>query len=391
MSKYSKLITLLRDCSDQAQDELQILSNSISDEKKILDDCGINYDCQKDCQKEGIFIDLDKQDFKIFKTRASAVKFLNHEDDFSSDILVIEKTAPGKDLIYENKQSSSELFENILYFDKFKELFVNFDIASHNDEVHKRMTFLSANHGRIDAGYEKIWIENYYERNNDLKNQLEAIQFKIGEDSNFKNFFKESYIESLTSLPDVHTRFAESLTKIEYILETAQRNYELYQHKFSFAEFRKGLNEDKEKYIKDCQASSSDLLSKIAYMPIQYGAYILLIIRFSEELIPISALTILIIAWGIFSYRSLTSILGNVEYLKKKFEQDFSSMLDKSGISEIEVKDDKEEISLNFDKSSSLIKSYRAFVVVFSISAFVICGYLICSLIDKPIDFTLVN
>ena len=313
MSRYSELLMLLRDCSDQKDDELQILSTSLLDHKDILDE----YDIRYETQAEGIFIDLASQDFKIFKTRASAVKYLG-EDDFSSNIVIIEKTDQEEDIIYENKQSSSDLFENILYFHKFREFFVGDEIASHNDELKKTITFLSAKYGRLDAGYGQIWVKNFHENNNDLKNQLEVIQSKISEDSKFKNFFRESYIDSSKNLPDPDTRFANSLINIKHIVESATRNYELYQHNFSFAEFRKELNEEKEKYIKDYQSSLSDFLSKIAYMPIQFGTYIFLTIRFGEELLPITGVAILIIAWTFFSCFSLTQLLGNVEYLKKK-------------------------------------------------------------------------
>ena len=66
---------------------------------------------------------------------------------------------------------------------------------------------------------------------------------------------------------------------------------------------------------------------------------------------------------------------------KKKFGKDFSSMLDKSGIPINEVRDDQNEIFGKFDKSISLIKYYRLFVVIFSLSVLVLCGYFICGLI----------
>ena len=375
MSQYADLLTLLRDCSDQKDDELQILSTSLLDHKDILDE----YDIKYETQAEGIFIDLASQDFKIFKTRVSAVDRLS-QDDFSSNILIIEKTDQGEDIIYENKQSSSELFENILYFRKFKEFFVNDEIASHYDELKGTITFLSAKYGRLDAGYGQVWVKNFHENNNDLKNQLEVIQSKISEDGKFKDFFRESYIDSSKNLPDLETRFAKSLTNIKHIVESATRNYELYQHNFSFADFRKELNEDKEKYIKDYQSNLSDFLSKIAYMPIQFGAYIFLTIRFGEELIPIMAVAILIVAWTFFSVYSLTQLLDNIEYLKKKFTNNFSLMLEKSGLPENEVSGDREEISGKFNKSISLIKCYRWFVVIFSLSVFVVCVHFICGL-----------
>lgn len=368
MSKYSELLTLLRDCSDQSDNELKILSNSLSGMEATLDECNVNYEKQA----EGILIDLSVQAFKIYKNRAAAVRYLG-PDDFSSDIVVIEKGIGGEEVVYENGESESKLFENILYFHKFKKMFIDDEIASYHDEVARKIIFLSSKHGRLDVGYKEDSIEEFYETDNDLENQFKAIDSKITENDEYKNFFRESFIGESKNLSPEGTRFIKSLSIITHIAESATRNYELYQHNFSFAEFKQQLDEDKEKYLNEYQSNLSDFLSKIASMPIQFGVYIYLVHRFFEQFLPMLLITIVIVAWSSFTLYSVTLILGSVKYLKNKFIYDFSMMLEKSGIDETEVENDREQIVDKFKKSIYLIKSYWAFVFIFSFCVVAFC------------------
>ena len=372
MSKYSELLTLLRDCSDQSDDELRILSNSLSGTETALEECGINYEKQA----EGILIDLSDQVFKIFKNRAAAVRYLS-PDDFSSDILVIEKGVGGEDVVYENGDSTSKLFENILYFHEFKRLFIDDEIAAYHDEVARKIIFLSPKHGRLDVGYKEASVEEFYEADNDLENQFKAIELKITQNDEYKNFFRESFIEVSKNLSPEDARFVKSLVRIKHIAESATRNYELYQHNFSFAEFKQQLDEDKEKYLKEYQSNLSDFLFKIASMPIQFGVYIYLTVRFSEELVPILATIVLIISWSCFTVFSVNRIVENVRYLKNKFESDFSMMLEQSGIEKSEVEMDRKQIVSRLNKAIHLIQGYMGIVVIFSICIVAFCGYFI--------------
>ncbi len=304
--------------------------------------------------------------------------------DFSSDILVIEKGGGGEDVVYENGELTSKLFENILYFHEFKRLFIDDEIASYHDEVARKIIFLSPKHGRLDVGYTEASVEEFYEADNDLENQFKAIELKITQNDEYKNFFRESFIEVSKNLSPEDTRFVKSLVRIKHIAESATRNYELYQHNFSFAEFKQQLDEDKEKYLKEYQSNLSDFLFKIASMPIQFGVYIYLTVRFSEELVPILATIVLIISWSCFTVFSVNRIVENVKYLKNKFESDFSMMLKQSGIEKSEVEMDRKQIVSRLDKAIHLIQGYMGIVVIFSICIVAFCGYFIFLHLSNP-------
>jgi len=382
MLKYADLIHLLRGCSDQSTSDLAVLSPQLRDEKCVLDSFNLIYEEQA----EGISIDLTKQPMKIFKSKASAVKYLK-ESDFLSDIIVLEEDVSNpecKDIEYiaaNEPRSCTWLFENVEYSFKFKKLFLDKGIASYNDESLNRLIFLSSKHGRLHVIYSNEWMSDFHDSDNDVRRQYQELNNKINLNRDYEDFFKESLVEYAKAVPEENIRLARSLKNIRHIVESASRNFELYKHNFSFSEFKKELNEDKEKYLKDYQSNLSDFLSKVASMPIQFGVYIYLMIRFSEDLLPIMATTIIILFWSLFKVVTVNRILENVEDFKLKFQIDLDLLLEKSGIDESEVKKDRDQVSRKFDKSITLIKSYRVFVAVFSICALFICAQFIVEII----------
>jgi hypothetical protein len=359
-----------------------VLSPQLRDEKCVLDSFNLIYEEQA----EGISIDLTKQPMKIFKSKASAVKYLK-ESDFLSDIIVLEEDVSNpecKDIEYiaaNEPRSCTWLFENVEYSFKFKKLFLDKGIASYNDESLNRLIFLSSKHGRLHVIYSNEWMSDFHDSDNDVRRQYQELDNKINLNRDYEDFFKESLVEYAKAVPEENIRLARSLKNIRHIVESASRNFELYKHNFSFSEFKKELNEDKEKYLKDYQSNLSDFLSKVASMPIQFGVYIYLMIRFSEDLLPIMATTIIILFWSLFKVVTVNRILENVEDFKLKFQIDLDLLLEKSGIDESEVKKDRDQVSRKFDKSITLIKSYRVFVAVFSICALFICAQFIVEII----------
>ena len=382
MSKYFNLLTLLRDRSNQSPDELKILFAPEKGDEMTLEECGIRYEEQA----EGLLIDCAEQPLKIFKTKASAIRYLKLSD-FSVDIVVIEKANDDKNIVYENNYSESNFFENIKYVHKFQELLIDDNVASYHDELLRKIVFLSPKHGRLDVGYKRDAVEDFYDQDHDLKSQFNKIKAKTTEDSQYRDFFRESFIEVSKNLADENSRFIKALARIRHIAESATRNHELYKHNFSFAKFKRQLDEDKKEYLKEYQSNLSDFLLKIASMPIQFGVYIFLVSRHSKDFWQALATTVLIITWSWFTVSLGNAILENIKYLKDKFTQEFSNMLQQSGIDEVEVEKDRNQITDRFEKIIRMIKGYRIIVIIFSLCAVGLCWLLFMEL-QQCVDIT---
>lgn len=137
------------------------------------------------------------------------------------------------------------------------------------------------------------------------------------------------------------------------------------------------LEKEQEKYFKDYQSTISDFLSKVASMPLQFGAYIFLVSRFTDEFLPLLATFILIISWSIFTVLSINQMLDNTIYLKEKFNSNFDDLLQKSKIPPDNIKAQRNEVDEKFRKTIKIIKSYKIIEIIFTVCILIICFYFI--------------
>lgn len=377
-NEYQKLLQLLSSSGDSSADDLVILSSNLSSECAFFDALGLSYEIQA----EGVRIDLSSQNFKLFKTKESAVNRISIED-FDSDILIIEEQL----IFIRDAQNISIFFENVYYWHKFKSFLLSTDICSHDDIVFKAMIFLSEKLGKLQVGYQVRWLDNFYSEDLGLKSNYELLENKITNDSDFKSFFRDNFLRSAQEVNESNLRYTKTLKSIAHVIELSVKDFDLFKSKFSFEDFRNDLEKEKEKYFKDYQASLTDFLSKVASMPVQFGAYVVLILRFEENLYPLLATLVLIVAWSVFKIISVNQIIDNVVYLKAKFNSSFDDLLVKSNMAEEDIKQPRTEINQKFDKTKYLLQSYNFVVIVFTLFALVVNIYFVskfgCPLHDK--------
>ena len=232
MPDYKELFELLSDCSDTEQNLLAIRSADLVDSVEILDKYGIDYQQEQ----EGIYIDLSEQGFEIYKDKRSALEYLEGRRAFTKDILILEQSVYGNqkvETVYfkdRPEASTSCIFENIIYLNKFRELFVEWDICSFSNDQGKTLTFLSPEQGRVDIKYAALLGARIFEGDHGLKVLFRTIDELVQEKS-FKNIFRESYIKAAIDIPDSAKRFMQILMTINTILKHAERNYERYPNR----------------------------------------------------------------------------------------------------------------------------------------------------------------
>lgn len=374
-SQYRSLYDLLRSCSDQEKNnESVILSHDLSEKTDVLDKLGIQYDEEK----EGVRIDLSSQHVQIYKNKQLALKFIEGETLLNKDVLILEPSRCGDkhvETVYfkDNPEAStSSLFDNIIFFEKIKQLLIKEKVCSYHDEVKEVLIFLSPKQGRIDITCNAIWDPEFYEQDHGLKRHFEDIKRKI-EAEEFKNIFRESYVEAAIDVRESDKRFTETLTRLNYILESADRNYSLYQQKFSFAEFENKLYKEKEKFISKHQSGLHEFLSHTGYMPIQFGAYIYLINRFSEDAAMLAGVAAFILAWSMFSCTTIYRLLDNMKEWKNHSEGLVSKIQSCSGLPEKEFEETRKVIREKISKSTWLLRSYLATIMILSLVMISFC------------------
>lgn len=336
--------------NDKNEDDYSKLTGNI--DKEILDIYNISYENVS----EGVEIDLINQtEVIIFKTKED---FYAHssELDFRKNIIIIQDK-----LLFEPGKDADFIFINVLYSFKFFNFFKD-KLSSHHDLSRKQLIFLSEQSGKNIIGY-KSEHETDLTQDLQLKKHYENI---TNNNADFLNFLKNSII-SYVELIEPEKRYITALKNLAVIHENAKRDFDLYQSKFSFTEFKKGLEVEEIKYIQDVHNLVSDFSSKL-YMPIEFGVYILLVTKFSDNFYPLIASMIIIISWSAFRLWSNMQSLNNANDLKDSITSAFDVIQERSGQ---DTKNSKVKIKNAIDKMISEIKAYMAVTLIFSIS--VIC------------------
>lgn len=374
INNYEKLLNFLQSSTDISNDELVIVSPELLENKRLLDDIGIRYDSVS----EVIKIDLSNQEFKLFKTKKDAVNRLSAKD-LSVTILIIEDSL----IFLPNFEYSNSyiFFNNVLYWHKMKELLITEDICTHDDILKQSMVFLSEKLGKVHVGYKSRWKDDFYSKNNELKMFYQTIKNKIANNSEFKSFLRDNFLNTAQKISDPKLRYTETLESISHVVELAEKDFELFKNNFSFEEFKNNLEKEQEKYFKDYQSAISDFLSKVASMPLQFGAYIFLIFRFYNEFMPLICTLFLIIAWSFFTILSVNQIRCNTIFLKKKFNSNFDSLIEKSKISPDDIKESRNDINEKFCKTIFLLTNYKYVEIIFTLFSLLICIYFVTKMV----------
>lgn len=353
MSDLKKLIAHLKSCNDNCTDVLKIRSSQL--DENILNEFGISYEQESESKT----IDLSNQSFKIYKNKIDALS--QRESYLETDNIVIIY----EEIIYNNENRKIPFFENIFYTEKLKKLFLDKEVIAYDDELSEVFILLSEKMGKVEIGYSKKEL-SFLDTDNSLKEQFNNLSEKL-EQNEYDSFLRDNFIKISKDIKDEDESFYLTLKELDTIVKNANREFELYKHKFSFENFLSDLHDEKEKYIKGLQENLSDFLSKINSLPIQFGVYILLVFRFKDEILPLCATIILIIAWSAFSIHSLNIMKKSAKFSKRKFEYIFKELSLKSGIKEEDLEKDKNEIMSKIEDINKMINRYRGVVIIFTL------------------------
>jgi len=316
-------------------------------------------------EAEGIRIDLfNQKDVNIFKTKVDFYTY-SKKDDFDKPIIILDDK-----LLYENNEGTNFIFEIVKYsfmiFD-----FIKLKISAHQDVIKKQFILLSGKLGKDVIGY-----KNDHETNIDIDLHLKTKYEKLeGSSGDFLNFFKNSILMHIAALNN-QDRYLNILTDFDLIYQNAERDFTFYQSKFSFSEFKNSLEIEKQKYLKETQDFISDFASKIN-LPIQFGVYIFLISRFSQEFYPLIATLVIIVSWSVFQLWSTFYTKNSLYELGESVNKSFQKIKNES---KLELGDAAKEVSTKIEKAKNITVAYLWLTGLFSLAAIAINIYLLINL-----------
>ena len=345
---YKKLLEALSECNDNSGDPLIIKSSNL--DANVLGANNINYENQA----EGIYIDLSSQNLSIYKNKQDAITYVDKNNE-NKIILVIDEN-----LIYTPSTKNNDFFVNLFFSIKVKNLFLSCEIISYHDVANKNYIFLSELIGKIEVGYKNKLLDFC---NGSYSVAYEDLSKKFNENE-YLSFFRDNFIKIAKEYTNPSDRFFLSLTKVDNIFENSNREFELYKNKFSFEKFQSSLEEEKEKYTKKIQESLFEFQSKVNSLPVQFGVYLFLIIRFKDDFLPLIAVIVLITVWSIFSLYLLNIMNKGISYTKTNLTHIFKEISLESGI---DISTDKQEIDNRIIDIQKGVKWFKGITITFSV------------------------
>ena len=367
MENLDNLIEVLCNCNDTSTDPLLIKSKELEISKKILTKFEIIFDEEK----EGIRIDLSRQNIKIYKNKIDCIREFNGNIEQSIIIL-------NDKLSFINLESNTNsFFENLIYSYKIRKLLIEKKFVSYHEEFGKKFILLSETKPKIEISYKGKDLE-FYNGKYDLKNIFNKLNTKL-EENEYISFFRDNFIQQAENISNSDNRFLNTLKVINIIYEKSNREFELYKSKFSLEEFQSTLEEEKNKYFKTLQDTLSDFFSKINSLPIQFGVYAYLIFKFEKEIIPLIAIIIIITIWSIFSSYTMYYMQLGVEHLNKKFKLNFENISKKEIFDKSSLELDKNAVKDRVKQIKGLIFWYQRSTLVVTVGFIFLAIYLICN------------
>ncbi len=367
MSNYTEILEILSVDDDSNSNRLEITSNYLKEKEQQLEELNLSFDEHQ----EGINIKLDAQaGFKIYKTKQDVIMYLT-ETSFDKDILIIEDKK-----VWEHQGGNKDQFiENINLWHKYKTLLTDttIEFVDYINNVDQEFILLSIDKGKMEIGFRAKPLE-YFSQGVFEENTFTKIKNTIENNGDFISFFKNAFIDVCANQPQ-EERFSYAVKNINIIYDNANRNYNLYQNKFSFEEFSKGLEHAKDEYLKNYQLYLSEFLSKTSNLPIQLGVYLFLIYRFSDVDFILSILLILIFILSLYTFKDISLMIENVGEIKTNFNHNIKSIKDSSGLDTKDFKKIKKQVNDKIDKFACLLNSYKYMNVVANLLFAVIIFY----------------
>lgn len=361
MTNFDALLNILTLDGDTSN-EVHLFIAKI--DKTILDDNNILYHEIR----EGISIKLFEQEgIYICKTNNDFIANVE-EKHFDKPILILESQKS-----YDPQSSNNDLlFESVLYEFKFFHLMKE-KISLNWDNLSKEFILIS------DKGKDIIKRQPRHKDigniKHSIKNSFENIQEKINQDDRFINFIRNN-ISLVVETINSEKQYIHLLTNLSLLYKNSIRDYDLFQSKFNFEEFKTGLNIKKREFIKDMQNILHDFHSKISNIPIQFGIYIFLILRFDKERWPLFVTLIIILVWLFFSLKNTISIKDNIDYIQKIYLKDLEDIQNK--LPNFDDENTKEEIINKALSTQKSIKLYLITVSTIGVCIALINVYFIC-------------
>ncbi len=284
----------------------------------------------------GVRIDFKNDEFYLFKDYSTALNKNSQSDGpLSTDvcnIIIFNKTKVYK---------TNSLVRNFKLFKEIIAYFESYKISEYKDNLNKKLILLSSSLGRLDLSYNSNNYE-YMFFEQDFSDFHKLIK-KHKADEKACSILRDNIISLFSKNPNMKENFFEIFHHVKNIIRNFNRDFELYNSKFSFASLKTELEDEKKEFLQDYAKFYADFMPKLYGIPLQVGAYVLIIgqvIKIGSPLL--TALFCLMVGMvGLYSNRlicisdellkdSITDFNEKVQRVKEKTQDNFDDSVNLS-------------------------------------------------------------
>ena len=250
------------------------------------------------------------------------------------------------------------------------------NFSDHHNDANYEIIIYNQTKGIFKINYQQINSKKF-----DFNIEPIVINLiNIGSPVELKPFFKNALFEISSSKISIHIN--EIISQAKEIIELSQRNYDLVSKQFDFDKFKDSLYKEKEKYFTNIREIVNKIFSQAIGIPLSISAAVFTTYKVSNDVFMLLIIWISYITYVIFYIKIQMFYKGDLLELKSDFNNDFSIIKSKSGLSNSIINFEKDKIENKLKKAIGMIGLLIGITFVLSILFSIYIIYLLFLLLE---------
>ncbi|MDR3608952.1 MAG: hypothetical protein P4L27_00135 [Ignavibacteriaceae bacterium] len=258
-----------------------------------------------------ISLDNFNKDLGILQYKNNEFMFFNHS----------ERISYGKNGIMQGNNFITNTFSYI----RIKKLLSSDIFSDYQSESNREIVIISATKGKILLGYPLIKDDFDFDIN--IEDNEKKLEDKLAL-KEFTKFLKNDLYEFLFEIPK-ENRLKYLIENLDIIIESANRNYEIYLSSFSFDQIRDEFDKRKQKYIDELREIINKISGYSIGLPISISAASFAAFKSLDSLPTFILIIITFIVYSIYFIFMIRHNRDDLENIQKDYDMDFELLFEK--------------------------------------------------------------
>ncbi len=252
------------------------------------------------------------------------------------------------------------LIQNTFYYWKIFQDFRSLNIIEYHSVANREFILVSPEKGKFLLGYPSI--PSIFPKNIIIKNKYLEMT-KINQSQEFRFFFKEQLIDSLSSF-NHDQKFPKFVEKLDTIIQASENNYEVFLRKFNFEDLKKNFRKQRDEYFSNIRDIIDQLLGKLVSIPLSVSAAALAIYNLRAEPSYAIIVAIAFVAYSLFASFLLRVLRVDAIEICQDLEKDIDIIKTSSNIPDSILKKETKKV---YKKIQLLVNTIFILQLIFAV------------------------